>query len=90
MRLRTKLRLWWHRLWAGASLRWRRLRTRARLWWHRLFIRRDEFHHSLNLDYRALMDVTPDERERYHEDLGRRRASAHERDLDREDAAPTE
>ena len=57
-----------------------------KLWWHRLFIRKDEFHSSLNMDAEAIMEMSREERNDYHEDLARRRQIAHERDIAREDA----
>lgn len=52
-----------------------------RMLWHRLWIRKDEFHHSLDMDTYAMMDMKADERKRYLTDLIRRRNSAHRRDI---------
>ena len=41
--------------------------------WYRLWVRKDEFHHSLDSDLLAMEAMTRRERERYWEDLGRRR-----------------
>lgn len=54
---------------------------RVRLWWHRLFIRKDEFHRSLDMDTDAMVRMTEAEQKEYRWDLVRRRNIAHERDL---------
>ncbi len=56
------------------------------LWWYRLWIRKDEFHKSLDSDPLAMMEMTPDERRKYDLDRIRRRQIAHHRDMEREDA----
>ena len=56
-----------------------------KLFWHRLFIRKDEFHPSLNMDIEAMMVMDQKKLERYRNDIARRRWIAHKRDLARED-----
>ena len=58
----------------------RMLKHRPRLWWHRAFIRRNEFHKSLDTDLNAMMDMTRKDQQLYMADLVRRRNIAHERD----------
>ena len=58
---------------------------RMRLIWHRLWIRRDEFHHSLDMDGRAIRWMNKKQCEKYIQDLIRRREIAHRRDLARLD-----
>ena len=59
----------------------RMLKHRPRLWWHRLWIRRDEFHRSLDMDSYAMLDMNEEDSKAYINDLMRRRQIAHERDL---------
>ena len=54
------------------------------LWWYKLWIRKDEFHKSLNMDPHAVMEMDVEERKRYFHDLNRRRSIAHELDLQRD------
>ncbi len=65
------------------NMRRRIWNKRIKLWWHRLFVRRNEFHPSLNMDVEAMMVMDEEELERYCEDLAIRRAIAHNRDLAR-------
>lgn len=51
------------------------------LWWHKLWIRKDEFHHSLDMDGLAILEMDKRELKEYRADLVRRRQIAHERDL---------
>jgi len=55
-------------------------KTRLRLWWHRLWIRRDEFHKSLNMDGGAMREMTGSEQASYLVDLAERRNKAHNKD----------
>ena len=55
---------------------------RLRIWWHELFIRKNEFHKSLNLDIDAYCKMTDDQRLDYMCCLYDRRRAAHERTLD--------
>jgi len=50
-----------------------------KLWWDRLWIRKDEFHPSLNFDADAAMEMTPEEFRKYDRDLLRRRTIADRR-----------
>lgn len=49
--------------------------------WDRLWIRKDEFHNSLNMDANAMLGMSHKQRGAYTKDLYRRRRIAHERDL---------
>ena len=62
----------------GKKLIWNR---GVKLQWDRLYIRRDEFHNSLNMDVLAMIDMSPEERDVYWEDLIKRRQIAHKRDF---------
>jgi hypothetical protein len=55
---------------------------RPRLLWNKLFIRKDEFHHSLDMDVRAMMKMDDSEQQEYLSDLISRRNDAHYRYLD--------
>jgi hypothetical protein len=50
--------------------------------WNKLYIRKDEFHSSLDLDGEAMELMNEKEREKYVMDLVRRRNISHERGLD--------
>ena len=47
-------------------------------WWKRLWIRKDEFHSSLDTDY--LPGISQEEEDNYSKDVFRRRHLSHERD----------
>ncbi|HVT75161.1 MAG TPA: hypothetical protein VHD69_01935 [Candidatus Paceibacterota bacterium] len=49
--------------------------------WHRLWVRKDEFHPSLDFDADYYFSLPPIKRRAYDIDLARRRRIAHERDL---------
>lgn len=51
-----------------------------KLQYDRLWIRKDEFHPSLNMDIGAMLEMDPHQRKLYLDDLMRRRQIAHERD----------
>ena len=57
------------------------MRCRLKVWWQRLWIRRDEFHHTIDADHDALLHMSDCERRRYWTDISRRRSIAHDRDL---------
>ena len=59
---------------------------RIKFWWYQLFIRKDEFHPSLNLDFEAILVMDQNELEKYRNDISRRRSIAHNRDLAKEDS----
>ena len=61
-----------------------KISTRVKIFWNRLWIRRDEFHKSLDLDFDIIKDMTTEERQAYHLDLAKRRQIAHQRDLERD------
>ena len=52
-----------------------------KLQWDRLWVRKDEFHSSLNMDVNAMLGMSKKQRDAYIKDLCRRRQIAHERDL---------
>lgn len=54
---------------------------RIKLWWCRLWIRKNEFHKSLNMDIEAMIVMNDKEQAAYINDLLRRRETAHQRDL---------
>jgi len=54
-----------------------------KLFWNQLWIRRDEFHKSLDIDWEAIADLKGEKREAYYNDLAKRRHLAHMRDLER-------
>jgi|GEM_PF-3084737 hypothetical protein len=58
---------------------------RIKLAWYRLWVRRNEFHPSLNTDFNAMFVMDKKEQEEYRADLMRRRDIAHRRDLARAD-----
>lgn len=61
---------------------WRSLWNRGiKLLWYRLWVRKDEFHKSLNMDIDAMLDMTDAERKAYLNDLCKRRSLAHEREM---------
>ncbi len=49
------------------------------LWWNRLWIRKDEFHRSLDLDVEAMFEMNKKEQTRYLADITRRREIAHKK-----------
>ncbi len=53
----------------------------TRLWWHRLWIRKNEFHPSLDSDADYVVCLEHEQRHLYWGDLARRRGIAHQRDL---------
>lgn len=65
---------------------WQKFRQGLTLWWYRLWVRREEFHPSLDMDVGAMESMTPGERVAYREDLLRRRHIAHMRYIAREDS----
>ena len=50
--------------------------------WSKLWIRKDEFHSSLNLDAESMLYMNEKQREKYTIDLIKRRNIAHKRGLD--------
>ncbi len=53
-------------------------RIKLRLWWNKLWIRKDEFHPSLNFDGEAYFEMNEEEKQAYMFDLVKRRNIAHE------------
>ena len=77
------LQMWWfdvklfpgkikRRVWNGGIL----------LWWYRLWIRKDQFHKSLDLDILAMVGISKQKQGKYLEDLQRRRNIACRRNID--------
>jgi len=60
------------------------LRQPFKLFWNRLWIRKDEFHKSLDFNPKAYSNMTTQEKREYNIDLGRRRTIAHKRDFKRQ------
>jgi len=54
-----------------------------KLQWNRLWVRRDEFHRSLDTDVDAIAGMSSEECKAYFKDLCCRRKIADERDMDR-------
>ncbi len=52
-----------------------------RFWWAKQWVRKDEFHPSLNLDADYASRLSQEERDAYFENVMKRRAIAHERDI---------
>lgn len=76
----------WHDFWEKlGNIRRRIWNKRIKLWWYRLWIRKDELHSSLDIDNQALAVMNKEERERYVDDITRRREIARKRALARED-----
>lgn len=61
------------------DLRRRIWNKRLKLWWYRLWVRRNEFHKSLETDMEAMLAMDEDELASYYADLQRRRVIAHKR-----------
>lgn len=55
--------------------------SRLRLLWSRLYIRKDEFHRSLDLDIDAYATMSKKKRDKYLTDLTRRRSIAHRKEM---------
>lgn len=60
-----------------------------KLWWNKLWIRKDEFHPSLDLDFRAMLVMNKKQLDKYYADITRRRKIAHDREF-KEDYAEGE
>lgn len=57
------------------------LRLRIRLWWARLWVRKDEFHWSLELDDEAILYMDDEQLTAYRKDVAWRRQIAHLREM---------
>ena len=57
------------------------IKNRLILFWNRLWIRKDEFHSSLDFNAELTSKMSNRERAEYDADLFKRRKIAHERDL---------
>ena len=55
---------------------------RPRLIWNSLYIRKDEFHSSLDMDVMAMLDMNKKDRDKYINNLMIRRNIAHEKDIE--------
>ena len=79
--IRQQLSDEWYRVQSNFSFFARFLCSRLRLYWARLYVRKDEFHSSLDLDMDTLATMNKKEQEWYFNDLARRRKIAHEREF---------
>jgi hypothetical protein len=57
------------------------LKSRTRLFWYRLWIRKDEFHRSLDMDFNFLITANEKQRVEYLNDLTIRREIAHRKGI---------
>jgi hypothetical protein len=57
------------------------LKHRPRMVWNAAWIRKDEFHSSLDMDFWAMRDMNGKDKDKYLKNLMRRREIAHSRDL---------
>jgi len=57
------------------------LKHRPRLIWNSLYIRKNEFHKSLEIDMKSVIDMSEKDRKQYFENLTKRREIAHYRDF---------
>lgn len=69
--------------WDKIKYQWQLLPYRPKLVWDSLWIRKDEFHNSLEINVNAMLHMNAQDKERYMYRLAYRRTIAHERDLDR-------
>lgn len=81
-----RIRLHFFVLWTDTKalprrIRWRLWSKCVLLWWYRLYVRKDEFHRSLDTDPAAMFEMNRQERDAYFDDLWKRRKIAHRRDL---------
>lgn len=82
MKWRTIIYFWWFDVKSLLGKTKRRIWNKhILLWWHRLYIRKNEFHCSLNMDVLAILEMDEQETKKYFADLARRRKIAHQRDL---------
>ncbi|PCI19827.1 hypothetical protein COB64_02930 [Candidatus Wolfebacteria bacterium] len=58
------------------------IRGRLKLFWSRLWIRKNEFHSSLDMDVQFMFTMNERQQEKYLDDLTRRRNVAHRRDME--------
>lgn len=61
------------------------LKYRPKLWWNRLWIRRDEFHPTLDMNHDILVALNKEDRVSYIKDIVRRNRLVHQRDIERKD-----
>jgi len=54
--------------------------TKIILWWNRLWIRKDEFHKSLDMDFKLMRKISSEEKDAYIIDLVQRRQKAHDKE----------
>lgn len=80
--VRSTFRSFWINIkFLGRKLKRRIWNKHILLWWNRLYIRKNEFHQSLEMDVLAMLEMTDKEKDRYLEDLIHRRNLAHQRYL---------
>ncbi len=80
----NKLLAKWQYFWFFVSLRIDKIRRSIwnrgiKLYWCRLWIRKDEFHSSLDMDIDAMIGISEEKRNEYINDLARRRHIARAR-----------
>lgn len=81
-KVRIVLYIWWFDLKSlPGKIKRRVWNKHILLWWNRLWIRKDEFHRSLDMDVSAMLEMKEQEVKEYLADLVRRRDIAHQRDL---------
>jgi hypothetical protein len=86
--MKLRIWFWWFNLICDLKDVRRRIWNKGiLLWWYRLWIRKDEFHKSLNPDFSAMLVMDKEELKEYHLDIVRRRNIAHYRDNERQDQA---
>lgn len=73
---RYSKRDFWSKVWYQLNM----LKHRPRLFWNRLWIRKDEFHPSLDMDALAMLTMNSQDRDAYIADLIRRREIAHRKE----------
>jgi hypothetical protein len=59
----------------------KRLRIKLRHFWYSTWIRKDEFHRSLDIDFDYMMILDSEDVQKYLSNLNKRRRISHERDL---------
>lgn len=84
-RLRSECKMLWWEIECSTKYFFGRRRSFILWRWQKLWIRKDEFHSSLNLDPQILLYLTLEEQKDYCRDLFLRRQFAHKRDLAKKD-----
>ena len=84
----NKLLAEWRCFWFFVGLRIDKIKRSIwnrgiKLWWYRLWIRKDEFHYSLDIDVCAMIGIKEREVDKYFNDLIKRRRIACRRELEK-------